>query len=171
MNPEIKILEPGDWEAHRTLWLKALQTNPEAFGRSFEEEVILSDQEWQNKLLDPHFPIYGVMVERQLVAIASVKFEIGDRIGHMATIKRVYTDPEFRNQGLSTALLKKILSDLHDNPKTIKVRLSVNDSQVAAKKMYENLGFETVGLEKKEVKIGTTYLDQTHMELIFEDKL
>ncbi len=171
MNPEIKILEVTEWQAYKAIRLKGLQTDPTAFGRSYEEEVLHDDARWQKKLSDPDFPVYVTKIDGRIVATAMVKFEVGDRIGHMATIKGVYTDPEFRNRGLSTTLLKKILSDLHDNQKTIKVRLSVNDSQVAAKKMYENLGFETVGLEKKEVKIGTTYLDQTHMELIFEDKL
>ena len=65
-----------------------------------------------------------------------------------------------------------MLDDLHRNPITARVVLSVNNANEAPKALYKKLGFIQFGLGRKEMKISPKhYSDQAQMELIFEDKL
>lgn len=169
--PEILILGSDEWELFKDIRLRSLQTDPTAFGVSYEQKAGLSEDEWRSSLSDPNRVMYGVKVGDRLAAIAGTKFETGQHVEHMATLIGVFTDPDFRGKGLSHELIKKILGDLHDNPKIIKVRLSVNETQGAARSLYQKLGFREIGIAKKEMKIGGQYYDQAQMELIFEDKL
>ncbi len=46
---EIKTLQSDDWEAMKDLRLKALKENPEAFARTYEEEVVFPDDIWKSR--------------------------------------------------------------------------------------------------------------------------
>ena len=43
--------------------------------------------------------------------------------------------------------------------------VSVSSSQIAAKKLYRSLGFESFGVEEKALKIGDQYLKEEYMVL------
>ena len=167
----IEVVGPEEWETFRAIRLKALQADPTAFGVSYEQQANQSEEEWRSKLSDPHRRMYAAKINEQMAAIAGVHFMTAKHVEHVATLVAVFTDPEFRNQGIATSLMEKILEDLRNDPKIVKVRLSVSETQSAAKKLYEKMGFVQVGLAKKEMKIDGTYYDHAQMELIFEDKL
>lgn len=171
METNISILRPEDWETFKELRLKALQTDPVALGRAYDEEVGLSEEEWRKKLEDANRKMYIAKVGDQPVGITGVRFESGKYIEHMAKIVSVFVDPQFRRQGIGQKLMARVLEDLRANPKIVKVKLSVNEPQEAAKGMYEKFGFRQAGIGKKEMKIENTYYDQIQMELIFEDKI
>ncbi|MDO8469712.1 MAG: GNAT family N-acetyltransferase [bacterium] len=165
------MLNQEDWRDFKELRLRALKTDPTAFGSSFEEEINLPDDEWRRKLEDQKRITYAAKILDQLVGIAGVRFESLRHVEHMATIVSVFVNPAFRGKGIGYRLMSRILEDLHSNPKIIKVRLSVNELQVAARNMYEKLGFHRIGLAEKEMRVEGKYYDQSQMELIFEDKL
>ena len=171
MESQIEIINPGQWKEYRDMRLRALKTDPIAFGASYEQGVKKSRKDWKIELADSNRKTYVVRVNGIPVALAAVRFEKAGNVEHLATIYSVFTDPEFRNLGVGSKLLQKILDDLHTNTKTVKVRLSVNLNQVDAKRMYERAGFFQEGILKKEMKVGDTYYDQAQMALIFEDKL
>ena len=167
----VEILQPDEWEAYKAIRLKALQTDPAAFGVSYEQEAAQSDEAWQQKLAAPGRRMYAAKVGERIAAITGVRFETAAHVDHLATLIAVFTDPDFRNQGIGTKLFEKILADLRENQKVVKVRLSVNNTNEAAKNFYEKVGFEQVGLARKEMRVNGQYYDQAQMELIFEDKL
>jgi predicted GNAT family acetyltransferase len=171
MEEKIEILKPEDWKEYKDIRLLGLKTEPLAYGASYEQEVNLPDEEWQKRLKDPQRNIYVARVEGRAVATAGARFEVAKNVEHLATIVYVFTHPEFRRKGIATMLMTKILDDLHKNNKTIKVRLSVNEVEVAARSMYKKLGFKEIALMEKEMKVGGKYHNQYHMEKLFEDKL
>jgi ribosomal protein S18 acetylase RimI-like enzyme len=169
--PKIEILGPEQWREYREIRLKALQTDPTAFGESYEREKEVSEQEIRQRLSNPNYRAYISRIGNKVVALVISTMERPQHVEHMAKIHSVFTDPEFRNKGVGSKLLERVLDDLHKNLITARVALSVNSEQEAARKMYEKLGFVQFGVGHKEMKIGEKYYDQIQMELIFEDKL
>lgn len=170
--PDIEIIQPDAWESFREIRLKALKTDPIAFGSSYEEESVLREEEWKKKLTSPDVrKTYAARVGGRIVAIAGVRFEHLAKVAHMATLVAVFTDPDFRGRGIAIQLIKKILDDLRADPKIVKVRLSVGVEQIAARRLYEKLGFVQAGVARKEIRIGGTYHDQVQMELLFDEKI
>ncbi|MBI2355697.1 MAG: GNAT family N-acetyltransferase [Candidatus Doudnabacteria bacterium] len=163
---DIRILGPENWEKYKQLRLQGLRQDPRAFGKAYEEEVDFTEEEWKGRL-SGHKTIYGAEADGKLVGMAGVLFTDKKYFQHMATIVGVYVDPAHRGQGIGKSLVQRLLDDLRRNPKITKVRLSVNTTQDAAIKMYEQIGFVQAGLAKHEMKIGEEYTDQLQMELIF----
>jgi ribosomal protein S18 acetylase RimI-like enzyme len=170
---EIEIIRASsdDWQSLRDIRLKALQTDPTAFGRSYEEEAGNTEEEWRARLEASNRKTYLAKLDGKVVGIGGAKHETGVRTEHMATVIAIFVDPVVRGQQVGSQIMARIMEDLHKDPKVTKVRLSVNEEQAAAKKMYEKFGFKEVGKAKNEIKIGDKYYDQSQMELIFEDKL
>ena len=57
---------------------------------------------------------------------------------------RLSTDKEFRNLGIATALLKKI-EEVAGELGCSKVKLDTSNAQIPAMKLYQRLGYKTVG--------------------------
>ena len=171
METKIIIAGPEHWQEYKTIRLKALKADPIAFGVTYEQDVLLSEEEWKERLFNPFSQTYLAMANDNPVALATVRREKAKNVEHLATINSVFTDPEFRQHGISSKILKNILDDLHANDKTVKVRLSVNVAQESARKMYEKSGFFKVAILPKEMKVNEKYYDQIEMAYIFKDKL
>ena len=171
LNFEIEILNPDQWKEYKEIRLLALKTDPIAFGESYEREEKKSEQEIREKLSDPNYKAYVVKVGDKVCALATYNLYLPGRVTHQAQIHAVFTDLKFRRQGLGKKILEKIKSDLHENPITSRVSLSVSTTQEGAIKMYEEAGFEKFGVGHKELKVDGKYYDLVYMELFFEDKL
>lgn len=169
--PKIEVLKPEQWQEYREIRLKALKTDPTAFGESYEREMESSEEDLRQRLSDPNYRAYIAKINNKTVALVVYTLVIPKHVGHLAKLHSVFTDPDFRRQGVGEKLLGQVLNDLHQNPVTSRVTLSVGSEQEAAKKMYEKLGFVQYGLGRKEMKVNDKYYDMIQMELIFEDKL
>jgi ribosomal protein S18 acetylase RimI-like enzyme len=168
---KIEILGPEQWQEYREIRLKALKTDPIAFGASYEQEIKFSEQEIKQKLSGENKKIYIAKLGDKIVALAVSTLEKPEHVEHLAKLHAIFTDPGFRKQGIGSRLLERVLKDLHQNPITSRVILSVNSEQEGARKLYEKFGFTQFGLGRKEMKVKGKYYDQIQMELIFEDKL
>ena len=171
MEPKIEILGPEQWQEYREIRLKAFQTDPASFGESYEREAKKSEEEIRKQLQDPNYRAYIARIDNKIVALVVYALIIPKNVEHMARISSVFTDPDFRRQGIGEKLMKRALDDLHQNSITSRIALSVGADKEAARKMYQKLGFVEFGLGRKEIKYNGKYYDQVQMELIFEDKL
>jgi len=171
LNIEVAQFAPEDWALFKDLRLRALQTDPLAFGATYEEQSKISDEEWRARLENPAQKWFFSRESGKLIAMAGVNFAQKEHIKHRAEIIGVFVDSAYRKQGVGEDLMKNILENLKANPEIAKVALSVRGSQEAAKKLYEKLGFRLVGVHEKEAKIEGQYYDVIDMELIFPDKL
>src|SRR3989344_1967429 len=171
LDTNIVTLGPDDWEAYKELRLSSLRSEPTAFGRDYEEEADRTEEEWRKRLEDPNHKTYAASSEGKLVGMVGATTMSGKRVEHMANVGRVFVSERLRGKGIGEALMQQAIKELRENPKIMKLRLSVNEPQEAAKKMYEKLGFEQSGYAKKEIRVGDTYYDQIQMEMLFEDKL
>jgi ribosomal protein S18 acetylase RimI-like enzyme len=164
---EIKKLPDNRWKDYRDLRLEALMSDPTAFGSSYEEEIILPDEEWVNRINNVLFAI----LNNKLIGMIVYIFNKGLKIKHIANIYGVYVKKEYRNQGIGKKLLENAISLILTNKNIMKINLSVNPQQVAAVKLYEKYGFESVGVLKNDLLIEGKFYDEAVMEKYILERL
>ncbi len=146
----ITRVNENDWEKYRELRLHGLQTDPDSFGRSYEEEFNFNPQHWKDRISDPSRLYY--------VASASNKF-VSTALSHKYkddtwSIQGVYTMPEFRNKNLAKEIIEKLIDDaLTKGAKYI--TLAVNSENKLAIGFYKKIGFEIFeGESYKKIRNG-----------------
>jgi ribosomal protein S18 acetylase RimI-like enzyme len=157
---EITRLPPERWKEARDLRLSALQTEPTAFGSSYEEEANFSEAEWKRRTANALFALSDNR------PIGTITYLITERTKtkHIAQIFGVYVDPNYRGRGVGRRMLEKALDLIEENKAIVKVRLTVNAKQDSAIALYQSVGFSIVGELKKELKINGEFYDEVIME-------
>lgn len=158
---QIIKLPPERWNEYKTLRLRALQDDPQAFGSSYAKEVEDSDEIWQEKTNDN---LFFASDGNNLVGMMGIWQSSEDKKNKTANVFGVYVVPEFRGQGISKMLMQALLDQLKTNPDITKLKLTVNRDQLTAVKLYEGFGFEIKSLEKTMLGDGN-YYDEYLMEL------
>lgn len=135
---------------YKTLFLEALQNDPQAFGSSYKEWSQFSDEKWQERPKNPNTIILTAEVKNKLVGMVAVYF---DTTKQVAEIWGMYVNRSCRGKGIGKKLMQTLLKKIENNPRNaIKIKLMVNPEQESAVKLYESLGFQTVG--RKEYTLG-----------------
>ena len=168
METTIEILTVDNWKILKDLWLEALQSDSIAYGSSYEENVVLSDDEWRKKF--EAGPKYLARVDGKPVGLIGVRYEKTKKTEHIAILGGFYVDPEFRGKGIGRKLLERAIEDLRKHPKITKIELRVNVLQTNAIELYKNLGFLEEGVIHHATKIDDTYYDQVQMYLFLPDR-
>jgi ribosomal protein S18 acetylase RimI-like enzyme len=79
----------------------------------------------------------------------------------------VYVSEECRGKGIGRALLAELIELVRLLPGIEQVALAVSSQNNGARALYESLGFEKYGCEKRALKIGDEYVDEELMVLYF----
>src|SRR5579862_5427974 len=150
---EVKVLPPERWKEARDLRFKALQSDPTAFGSSFEEEESFSEAEWQRRMKNALFALH------EDKPVGTITYIFGDKIKskHVARIFAVYVHPDYRRLGIGRKLLETALEQIQNNKEIGKVQLFVNKDQAAAVALYRRAGFSVAGELSKEIKVGDKF--------------
>ncbi|UZM98874.1 GNAT family N-acetyltransferase [Lysinibacillus sp. MHQ-1] len=91
---EIRLLTAQDATSYRTLRLEGLQTNPEAFGSSFEEEKDMALELFANRLEAQGSFTFGAFDQNELCGVATLVQESKMKLKHKASIFAVYVSPK-----------------------------------------------------------------------------
>lgn len=160
----IRPLEKDDWVQFKTLRLEALREYPEAFGSSFEEESVMSDEELKASFKS--CDVFGCFIENTLVGCAGF-FVLSSllKMRHRGVLCTIYTKPAFRKQGIADALVKTLIH--HAKGRVEQLHLTVVTSNQMALKVYERNGFTVYGTEPRSLKIGNHFYDEHMMVLAF----
>jgi ribosomal protein S18 acetylase RimI-like enzyme len=153
------------WREFRELRLRALRTDPAAFGQSLAVASDHPDELWRSRLQDVHDGISWIaFAERlgNLVGMLGAFQTQDDRDRRNATIWGVFVDGDERGHGTGHALLSALLDQL-TSAGLLTAKLTVNREQIAAVRLYERHGFQIVGHETAILGDG-----QEHDELIME---
>lgn len=161
---EIYKLNSSDWKQYKEIRLNALKQNPESFGDSCEESMLLSNNEWKKEFEDSKSFILVGSKNKLAIAMAGAYQEDGEKMKHVAYVWGVYVKKEFRGQGIGKKIMEALLAEITKNKQIEKVDLNVNTLQHSAVKLYEKLGFEIAGTLHKEMKIDGKYFDEYFME-------
>jgi len=158
---EIARVSPDEWQILRELRLHAVKEEHRAFGKSYEEELQESEEEWRQKLATSVYVIAKEM-GKPVGMLCGVQ-QKGNRLQHVANIYGVYVVPEARGKQIATLLMEALMNELRARG-VKKVCLYVTKPQKAAIALYTKLGFKQVGLHEKEMFVDGKYLDSIAME-------
>jgi len=111
--------------------------------------------------------VLGAFIDRQLIGMAGFFRRRGEKIRHRGGIWGVYVAEECRGKGIGRALLGELIGLLQLLPGMQQVALAVSSQNAGAKGLYESLGFEVYGCERRALKIGDEYVDEQLMVLYF----
>ena len=157
---EIRRLPPERWEDYKKIRLQALKTDSQAFGSSYEEEVLLSEVDWIRRIENAIF----ALEKNEIVGTIVIFYERGLKTRHIASIYGFYVAPEYRGKGIAKKLLAAALEEIRKRGGILKAKLAVNSEQKVAIKVYEDAGFVLAGRMKKELLVDGRFYDELAME-------
>ena len=113
-----------EWEKFKELWLTALTTDPQAFGRSFEETNKYTKKEWQDIIkcnLDKegNDKVFVAKVNSIFAGMMSCFSKKED--DSIAKICGVYIKKEYRGKEVSSQLMQTVLDSLSKKFVTVDV--------------------------------------------------
>jgi ribosomal protein S18 acetylase RimI-like enzyme len=156
---KIRILNPKDAEAYQNIRLKALKDHPEAFSASFEEEKQFPLERFENRLIEGVTFTFGAFIDEQLMGVVTLVLEQKNKLNHRANIVGMYVDTEKRRSGIGKRLMGEAIGKAKEIDVIEQIYLTVTSSNAPAKKLYQTLGFETYGVDKRALKLGNSYFD------------
>ena len=151
----------NDWQLWKNFRLDALKNAPESFGSSYEEEINWSDLDFQTSLAKSD--ILGVFVDNSLISCAGFYSLKSAKTKHRGVIWGMYTRPEYRGQGIASALIKKVIN--HARSRVTQLHLTCVTSNPGAIALYQKYGFKIYGEEPNSLKIDTQYFHEYMMIL------
>ena len=163
---EIRILTADDAEEYRTLRLRALREEPEAFGSSWEEENARPLELTIVRLVADGMTAFGGFDDAgRLAGMVRLRRQDGVKAEHKADILGMYVAPEVRGRGLGRMLLDAAITQARATPGIEQLMLAVNATNLPARNLYLALGFEPFGREPRALKISERYFDEDYMAL------
>jgi ribosomal protein S18 acetylase RimI-like enzyme len=164
---DIRLLTPSDAAAFRDIRLRALREEPTAFTSSIEEFSHQTlDKIAARFRSDPAESfMLGAFQNGELVGLCGFYREAMLKQRHKGNIISLYVAPQARGQGISRTLMNDAIRRARKVAGVEQLLLGVMTTQLAARKLYESLGFVVFGREARAVKIGEQYYDEEFMVL------
>lgn len=164
---EIRLLTSADAPAYRALRLKALQTNPESYLATHENESQKSADSfaWEMRqwTQPPVSGYYGLFLEGQLIGYAQLDQMFLPKQRHIAFLYNLYVDPDHRGQGHATRLVEHLSTLAREKAQIERLYITCNRRNTAAQALYHKLGFRQHGIREKSVKWQGEYDDEVEM--------
>ena len=165
----IRQLTEADAEIFRAFRLYSLREAPHAFTNSFEEysqqTVEATARRFREQVASQVDFMLGAFEDGQLLGSVGFYRETALKLRHKGYLISMYVTPEYRSRGIARALLMGAIDRVKRLPDLKQILLGVVETQTAAKRLYESLGFVVYGREPDAVKIGDEYFDEEFMLL------
>ena len=150
-----------DWASHRDLRLDMLAADPDAFWADPDEVRARTAQQWREEIAGPRLHLQARRGQEVLGGIALLP--AGYTPEHpippdRAHIVSLWVRPEARGSGVSRPLfaaLARLSLDL-GRPD---LRLDVDESNLAAQRLYERLGFTATGARDPRQGRSTAWIE------------
>ncbi len=142
MVSQIVRLKPTEVQRYRRIRLAALADAPDAFARTLEEETILPEQRWIDRLANPDAATFVALDGESDVGLIT-GLRHWDHPEEAALVS-VWVAPSMRGQGVGRALIEEVLVWARA-ANFAAVRLGVGDHNKAAIRLYERTGFLPTG--------------------------
>ena len=161
---EIRELSSNRWEDCRDLRLEALREEPLVFGSSYEEEKDIPEAEWKIRIKNALFAVKNDNPIGMVVLIQQTNI----KSRHLANIFGLYVMSSHRGQGIGKLLIEKALQKLSSVESIRKIKLAVNAELTATINLYEQFGFQRVGILKQELRYNGRFYDELIMEKLIK---
>jgi len=164
----IREIASSDWEQFKSIRLRALDNEPEAFADdSARNKKNYTDEIWQEKIVSANRKwLVAVDTNGKFIGIVGAIVH-DDSLGEgVAMLTNVYTDKEQRGQGLGRKIVSGMVDALSADPSIITLQLEVTNSplQKPAIALYKSLGFEVMEEKKSVVHVGQAEYDELLMQ-------
>ncbi|RUL63108.1 GNAT family N-acetyltransferase [Dyella dinghuensis] len=162
---EIRQLSPADARAYQSLRLLALQESPTAFSASHGDEAGRSIEEVSARLVpakDGSICMFGVFDQAELAGFLAVVHPQREKLRHCIELAGMYVAPPYRRRGFGGALLKAAIDHCQSVNGVRQIKLGVNATNVAAKALYESVGFESYGVEPDAMHVDGIFYGEEH---------
>jgi RimJ/RimL family protein N-acetyltransferase len=167
---ELRPLTPDDANEFWLFRLAGLEESPQAFLESADELRATPIDVTAQRLRassDDNF-VLGAFDGGRLIGTVGFFRIQGDKTRHKGRIWGVYVDPAFRRRGLAGEMMRATLARIGAVKNLHQVSLTVATTQLAARALYESLGFKAIGVEARSLAIGNTYVDEEHRVLLLD---
>ncbi|MFS8049502.1 N-acetyltransferase family protein [Rhizobium sp. BR 314] len=158
----IRRLERGDALAFSDIRLEGLSRHPEAFGASYEDEILYTETQVADRIAN-NIIFGGFADDGALLGAIGVGRSSAAKLRHIASIWGMYVRPKARGTGLSSLLMGTAVDEAKATCRSI--RLCVVSSNKAAIRLYETFGFKAWATEREALKVGDVYHDEILMRL------
>jgi len=164
---EIRRLTKADAQVFWEFRLKALESEPNAFGESVEEHRLTTVESVAQRLNSNAADNFVLGAFDELRLVGTVGFyrlqQVKQR--HKGWVWGVFVAPEYRGRKVAHALLARCLEMAREIPGLQSVLLKVATTQQAARRLYASVGFRSFGIEPRSLRVRDEYIDEDHMIL------
>lgn len=170
---EIRTLTERDAQTLWDLRMRALQTEPWSFVDSPEELRGISPEEFASRLRANSSENFVIAAFEQQAAVGMVGFyrELPLKRRHKGWIWGVFVAPETRRRGIARMLMQDAIARATSLHGLEIILLTVSVNQPAPRNLYVSLGFCSIGIEAKGLKIGNEHVDEEHLVLSLSDPI
>ncbi|MBU6287501.1 MAG: N-acetyltransferase family protein [Chloroflexota bacterium] len=162
----VRPLGLDEFEAWRTLRLRALHDHPDAFGASYEDEATTGSaarrQRFEASARGEGSAIFGAFDGDTMVGIGGVIRSGGRKDAHRATMWGMYVAPEARGRGAGHGLVNAVVETARGWG-CAQVHLTVVAGNGPAERLYRRTGFEAYGVDPRALYVDGRFLDELLM--------
>jgi ribosomal protein S18 acetylase RimI-like enzyme len=105
----------------------------------------------------------------ELVGTAMVLRRSAPKQDHCADVLFVYVPVECQGKGIARQLMTAIIVAARQLPSVEQLHLTVNLNGSAARSLYQSLGFQSIGIVPRAIRVAHDYFDQEQMWLPLAD--
>lgn len=139
----VDVLDPEDWRRWRELRLEALADTPIGFMETHAEALLVSDEEWQERMRRPGCRVMAYDGRVPLGMAGGFRDPQGRPV-----LFGVYVRPEARGGAVLSALVDAVEAWAGEP-----LMLEVHADNVRARRAYEKLGFALTGEKRPDAGI------------------
>ena len=161
----IRKLSPVDVVAVRDLRLEGLRDFPENFGSSWEEEAAQPLSFFEARLAGPSRTI-GAFADDELTGMCVVSPNYRVKLAHNMDVQGFLVRRAFHRRGVGRALMQSAMELMRSGEfpsRVIFATLTVSAGNEAARRLYENFGFEVCGQLRQALLVDGVFHDELLM--------
>ncbi len=159
----IAKLEPKHAKALNRLTIDAIRDYPAAFTTDYSQVRhrpfgMLVDH-LRELERTPGFRLGAFDGGRELIGTVRLIPRTGPKLAHAADVVFLYVRQDRQRQGIGRALLEHLIDEARQIDGIEQLELSVSSDSTAARRLYEQAGFEVTGVQRRQIRVGDTYHD------------
>lgn len=160
-------LKPKETGIYREIRLECLKSHSESFGSSYEVQAALPRLAYEDYIQQQTTDkfVMGAFDGDHLIGICSFSQESKEKLRHQGDLIQVYVKPAYKGQKVGYNLLCTIISEIFDRTTIEQLVITVTTANIAANKLYRQLGFKEFAVRPRYLKVANQYYDLSMMML------